>query len=469
MQNPPDESRGSIGTPSDTVKPGTRSALLVSYYYPPSGGPGVQRVLKFSRYLPAFGYRPLILTVPEDAEFPVLDPSLAAEVPEQAVVARAPIIEFYSAYRRLTGKRGRSTTLDIDTVSQHRVGWRERTARLVRGALFIPDGRVGWLPGATAAGRELIQRHQPRVIFASGPPFTTHWIGRRLAEWSNLPLVVDYRDPWTRAPYYPERPGWARRVDERLEHSCLRAAAAVVTVNHTIRDHLLERYRDLDPAKFHQIANGFDPADFASLESRPARKWTLVHTGSLHGARIPHTLLEVLSAWLREDPGLADEMELRFVGRLDQGMIDALSIPPLDRIVRLDGYRPHGESVQALLDSHLLLLLIVDDPQSRGMLTGKLFEYLGSGRPILALAPEGEAAELLRRTGAGRVVLPRDAEGIRAALGEALAAHRRGEAAFGRPRAAEVAAYSRVELTGALARLFDRLGKDALSGPRAGD
>jgi len=460
--------RGSIETASGSVKPTPdRSALLVTYYYPPSGGPGVQRVLKFTRYLPQFGYRPLVLTVPESAEFPVTDRSLEDDIPPEAVIERAPILEFYSLYRWLTGQRKGGRHLDLEVVSSRRATWRERMSRALRASLFIPDGRVGWLPGATSRGLALIEKHRPSVIFASGPPFTTHWIGLRLAERSGLPLVVDYRDPWTRAPYYPARPDWARRLDEKLEHRCLRAASAIVTVNRTIREQLLSHYGGLSADRFHQIANGYDPADFAGKEPHPARRWTLVHTGSLQDARAPHAFLQAIESWIREDPSLADSLVLRFVGRLDSGLEARLSAPPFDRVVRLEGYRPHGESVQALLDSHLLLLLILDDPQSRGMLTGKLFEYLGSGRPILALAPEGEAAELIRRTGAGRVLRGDDPVQIRAALVEARAAFLAGQRPFGESRLDEVSAYSRVELTRRLAGIFDQLAAPTLSDQKA--
>ena len=435
----------------------TRNALLITYYFPPSGGPGVQRVLKFVRYLPGMGYRPIVLTVPEDAEFPVLDPTLLAEVPPEALIERAPLVEFYGAYRLLTGRR--SKQLDIESVSKRSAGPRERLVRAIRGSLFIPDGRVGWLPGATSRGEALIRAHRPEVIFASGPPFTTHWIGKRLSERTGVPLVVDYRDPWTRAPFYPTRPAWARRLDEKLEYSCLRAASAIVTVNRTIREDLLAHYPDLDRARFHQIPNGFDPADFEGLTPAPTRKWTLVHTGSLQGARIPHGLLSALEDWMRSDPSIAESICLHFVGRLDADMLERLATPPLDRIVRFDGYRPHRESVQALLDGDLLLLLIVDDPQSRGMLTGKLFEYLGSGRPILALAPEGEAAELIRRARAGHVVSSDRPVEIRAALEEAHRAYLAGERAYGPSDPEVIAEYSRRELTRRLAEVFQQLGE----------
>lgn len=456
----PDEAGRSIERSLRAVKPAAslRPVLLVSYYFPPSGGPGVQRVLKFTRYLPEFGFRPIVLTVPEDAEFPVLDPSLLRDVPPEAVVVRSPIVEFYHWYRTLAGDRARRTALDLHTVSP-RAGrtWRDRILSRIRGALFIPDGRVGWFPGAVRAGLRICRAERPVAIFASGPPFTTHWIGRRLSERTGIPLVVDYRDPWTNAPFYPERPHFARRADERLERSCLERAQAIVTVNRTMQEDLLARHPKLEPAKFHYIPNGFDGADFEGLVRSRAQRWTLVHTGSLQASRTPGALLDALRQWYREEDGLAEEVRIRFLGRLDAQLETTLREPPVSCLIELEGYRPHLESVQALVDADLLLLLIVDDPQARGMLTGKLFEYLGSGTPILALAPPGEAADVIRHTGAGRVVSPHDSVGIGDALREARHDFRCGRPAFGMRPSKLREQYSRFELTRQLASILDRI------------
>ena len=186
-------------------------------------------------------------------------------------------------------------------------------------------------------------------------------------------------------------------------------------------------------------------------------RWTLVHTGTLPAGRFPEGFVPALASMLRDDPGLDGRMQVRFLGSRDLRLLEMLRQPPLDRVVRFEGYVPHQDSVQALLDSHLLLLFIEEGPQAAGMLTGKLFEYLGSTRPILALAPEGEAAELIRATRAGRVVRGNDVDGIRRALEEASAAHRLGRRAFGEPDPAAVERLSRVEITRQLAGLFDRI------------
>ena len=392
-----------------------RNLLFITYYYPPSGGPGVQRGLKFTRYLPAHGWRPLVLTVPEDAAFPARDASLLAEVPPEAVVYRSPIREFYSIYGRITGRPARGP-IDIETVHREGESRREKVVRAVRASIFIPDGRVGWMPGGMQVGRRIGERDHPRAVFATGPPFTAHWLGARLSRELEIPLVLDFRDPWTRANFYPRRPAWARRIDQRLERDCLLQAARIVTVNEQIRDELRQSAPELPAERFVVIPNGFDPADFAGVERRPADRWTIAHVGSIFASRVPYTFLSVLEDWLDREPALLDDVRLRLVGRVCPEMLERVSEGPLSQVVVLDGYLSHRESVHAMVDADLLLLLTNEEMHDPGMITGKLFEYLGAGRPILALASPGEASRIVEETKAGYAVPPKDAAAIRGLL-----------------------------------------------------
>jgi len=424
-----------------------RSALIISYYYPPSGGPGVQRVLKFTKYLPQLGWRPLVLTVPETADFPARDETLHHEIPPEAAVFRSSIVEFYDLYRKFLSQ-GRGSAIDMSTVMREGPGWKEKLTRGIRARLFIPDGRMGWLRPGVTLGRKIIETERPEVILATGPPFTAHWIGKKLAEWSGLPLVLDFRDPWTEATYYPTRPGFARRLDLRLQKACLDRASRVLTVNEQIREDL-ERLYSLDPGKFVTIANGFDESDFPASTPK-FEKWTLAHTGSIFKSRVPGVFLEEFGNWLREDPARTNQIRLVLAGRLAPEMKTALAkyLPP--EVVDERGYVSHDESVRILQQSHRLLLLTGLDAQSEGMLTGKVFEYLGSGTQILALAPPaGELSTLLRRTGAGTTVDPRDRSAVRKVV-EGL-----GQAAEMTPTdTGALTPYTRRALTARLADVF---------------
>ncbi|MBM3318727.1 MAG: glycosyltransferase [Candidatus Eisenbacteria bacterium] len=473
-----------------------RRLLMVLYYFPPSGGPGVQRGLKFARYLPEFGWRPHVLTVPATSDFPVRDETLLAEVPDGLAVTRARCPEFYGLYRALTGQRG-VASLDIESMSRAERRPARRALRWLRAAAFIPDGRVAWIPFAVRAGTRLSETPGYDAIFSSGPPFTCHLIGRVLRRRTGKPWVADYRDPWTQAPFYPRRPGFARRIDERLEEACLREADASVVVGGEMARSFREGRPGLDAGALEVIPNGYDEADFAGVPFGDAGLFRMTHTGSLFLGRIPHALFSALERLTREEPEWAGRARLCFAGRVDRELRARLAAPPLAAQAEWPGYLPHAESVALLRRSQLLLLLIGSDAQSRGMLTGKIYEYLAAGVPILALGPrDGDAARLLERTGAGWIHEPEDEQGIRdrlrtlwrawrasregAEAGAAAMASRApeaggdGDASRAGPagpdaamperleraglsaRAGEIARYSRRALTGELARLLDR-------------
>ncbi|MCA9759705.1 MAG: glycosyltransferase, partial [Candidatus Eisenbacteria bacterium] len=334
-------------------------------------------------------------------------------IPDEAQVFRSGITEFYDVYRRLTGK-SKDVSLDIQTVQRADTSWKDALARMVRGSVFIPDGRVGWYRPGVALGKRILRELDPAAIFATGPPFTAHWIGRTLSSVSGKPLVLDFRDPWTRATFYPERPGWAKRLDEKLEASCVRQASVCVSVGRELRDDLIERVGGTT-GDWEILLNGFDPADFEGVDPEPRRHPSIAHVGSVFAQRIPWTFLDVFARWTEALPERR-QARLVFAGRLAPEMELRVAKPDLQPNVDLLGFLSHRESLALMRSVDLLLLLTSEDATSRGMLTGKVFEYLGSGTPILALAPEGEAEELLDASQGGATVRPSDAEGIGNAL-----------------------------------------------------
>ncbi|MBD3237963.1 MAG: glycosyltransferase [Candidatus Eisenbacteria bacterium] len=444
-----------------------RRALFVLYYFPPSGGPGVQRGLKFVQYLPDYGWEPVVLTVPRDAHFPVRDESLCAEVPVDLIVRRTRCPEFYGIYRALMGQRG-AAPLDIATHGSQETRGIARFLRWLRGALFVPDGRAAWKPFAVAAGTRMIRELGVDLIFSSGPPFTCHLIGRRLQQRSGLPWVADYRDPWTEATFYPPRPPCARRRDQRLESDCLHGAERSIVVGRGMASDFLQRYPDLSPERLVVIPNGYDASDFRDVPFASSESLRITHTGSVFAARSPQAFLDAVADLLRQEPGFAQRVRLTFAGRLDPQLQRQLARAPYDAITELPGYLPHAESIRLLRASSLLLLLIGSDAQARSMVTGKLFEYLASGVPILALGPgDGEAARLLRETGAGWVYEPHDREALRMRLREVWRTHQHTTTQSGAPhqplqfglqrRGSAIEGYSRRALTERLAALFDEV------------
>jgi len=428
--------------------------ILITYYFPPAGGPGVQRMLKFAKYLPAFGWRVAVLTVREDAAYPVRDPSLSSDVPPGTQVVRTAITEFYRVYRKVGGTEA---PLEGSRKSAHE-GPIARVLRGARATLFVPDGRIGWIPHAVTPGVRLARETKASALLSSGPPFTANLIGGLIARRTGLPWIQDLRDPWTRAPFYPDRPPLVRRLDEALEHWTLRHASRTVAVNREILEDFRARYPDIPAERLVTVPNGFDEADFEGVPRVRPEKLTLVHTGTVHAARDPQALRAAIADLAREEEGFLAGFEVVFAGRLDPEVVQCFREPPFDRLVRFAGYVEHRESLRLLRAGDLCLLLIGDEPQTRGMLTGKLFEYLGSGTPILAIAPEdGEAAEAIRRCRAGWVHHAGDAAGLRERLRGIWRGFRAGERRFAEPDPAEVSRFSRRNLAGRIAEILDSL------------
>jgi glycosyltransferase involved in cell wall biosynthesis len=425
-------------------------ALFITYYFPPSGGPGVQRVLKFVKYLPEFGWEPVVLTVRQGA-YPSRDPSLEGELGAGLRIYRTPSWDPFALYARWTGKRP-DEAATVGFASTKPPDWRERWARWIRANCFLPDARLGWVPFAIRAGRQILRQLPVRVLVTSGPPHSTHLIGRALHRRFHLPWVADFRDPWTGIDYYAELPmsRWARRLDAALERAVLREASAVVTVGPSMARHLQERYSRF----YHVIPNGFDESDFPSpaADPEPGSAFRLLYVGTLNPARNPEILWEALRRLRAE--GIRLELEL--VGLIDGLVQERLAqLGLLGDLVRVRAYVPHEEAVRLMCGADGLLLLINRSPGAEGILTGKIYEYLASGRPVLGIGPpEGDAALVLRQSGAGVMVHWDDLEGLIDHLRAFYEAWRSGRPIRGASREAALR-YSRRMLAGELVLLLD--------------
>lgn len=436
-----------------------KKVLLIAYYFPPSGGAGVQRTLKFIKYLPSAGWEPVVLTA-RDADYPAYDESLLAELPPALSIYRSYIPEPYQLYRKLTGRQ-MSEAVDIATLSrdaQQQKKFSERLAEWIRGCFFIPDARVGWLPFAVALGLKAIQQEQIDVIYSSAPPYTCHLIGYWLKKLTGRPWVADFRDSWVGWLSSAKRPALPDRFDRYLEHSVLRSADRILTVSNGIAQDLGGRHPELVDDRWIWLSNGYDGADFEGLTADPpSDKLVITYTGSLYGHRNPETLLQALAELLTELPELRQKLQLTFVGRIGGFIEQMLRQPTFEGMVQIVPYVPHQQSIQYLLASHVLLLIIDDAPANKGILTGKLFEYLGARKPILALAPEGDAAELIRATNAGIVVHPSDVPQIKAALLDRYQRWQRKALTNDNLDEAKVRAFDRRELTRRLGEVLDEV------------
>lgn len=429
-----------------------RRVLVVAYYFPPSGGPGVQRVLKTIRYLPPMGWEPVVLTVREGT-FPARDESLLAEVPPSVHVERTRILEPYSLYRRLTGTR---SAIDVSVLTDRQpTSWRQRLAQWIRATLFIPDARIGWLLDAVPAGKRLIERFGIEAIYTSSPPYTCALIGRALQRWSRLPWVMELRDPWTDFLTTPKRWFLPRLLDRHLERSCLERADRIVAAWDGIVTDVRGKYPHIPAEKFAVIPNGFDSADYPPCEPTRNDALTIVYTGSLYGLRNPGVLVAALEQLVATGAIARERIRLRLVGRVGDDVARDLQASSLGDRIEIVPYVPHHESIRAVLASDVALLVVDRSSDSTAIVPGKVFEYLGAGKPVLALAPHGSAIEaLLTETGAGAVCATTD-ECART-VADWYRRWERGEPLV-RPIPDAIARYERRNAARQLAAILDRL------------
>lgn len=425
--------------------------LVVAYYFPPSGGAGVQRVLKWVKYLPEAGIEPIVLTV-RDGAYPQYDPSLQEDVPPGVQVVRARAFDPLRIYARLIGQsREAAVARYTDDVGKGE-GLAERVARWVRANVFIPDGRVGWVPFAAVRAQRLEDGFD--VILTSGPPHSAHLVGRMLSR-PDIPWIADFRDPWTDIHYLDNLPRGraARAIDRRLERTVLRSADLVTTVSPSWAS-LLGSRRGRPVEVIH---NGFDPADFAAPEPEAeSGRFVVAHVGSLYGSRNPVAFWEAVARL--KSRGEAPHLRVRVVGRTGEEVREAAHSHGID--VEWIDYVPHAEAIDQMRRASLLLLSTEPHRHEAGHLTGKVYEYLASGTPVLALgAPGGDAEDLLRKTGGGALFARDDADGIARYLRAAYQEWVQSDGLTG-ARAEAIAPYSRREQAHQLARLVHGLLAD---------
>lgn len=389
-----------------------RRVLVLTYYYPPSGGAGVQRALKFTKYLPSVDWTPVILTVREGA-YPAQDASLWADVPACADIHRTRSWDPYRLYAHLTGQ-SRDEAVVQGSVEGEKETWKTRFARWVRANVFLPDARVGWVPFAVWRGWKLLSTGRFDAVLTTGPPHSTHLSGAALQALTGTPWLADFRDPWTDINYYQELPHtqWAQRLDEALERLVLRRAQAITTVSPSWCNLLRQNVERPDRDRFHIVQNGYDEEDVAERQHAvDTDVFSVTHVGSLYSSRNPTALWGALKR-LREEDAVPD-LRIRLVGLVDPPVRVSLQEHDLDEVTEFVSYVPHDEAVAYMQRAGLLLLSIEDFPAATGMLTGKIYEYLVSGRPVLGVGPpEGDAAALLERTDGGRLFGWTDAAGM---------------------------------------------------------
>jgi glycosyltransferase involved in cell wall biosynthesis len=390
---------------------------MVDYHFPPMAGAGVQRTLGYIRHLAEVGWNPVVLTV-ERSDHAFHDPSLLRRVPPGVSVQRARSLEPAGFARRILtagGAGGRAA-------NGHRSGLAQAAAtRLGRMGpwIFFPDRRIGWFPFAVARGLSILRRRRVDALYSTSTAVTSHLVARALHARSGIPWVADFQDPWAE-DYVSKFPSpLHRRLARRIERLVVQHAARVVVTTEPVRRALASRYPE-QRAKVTVIPMGFDPDVFADVAVDPTPAFSVSHFGTFYGTRSPGPFLTALGECLRDGELPARDVDVVLLGRLDpasRALAEQLIAQyDLQHVVRLSPPLPYRAGVERLVSSSVLLLVTGPGPWGQNLIPSKLFEYLAAGRPLLALAPDGAAARLVREAHAGVVVDPDDVPAIRRAL-----------------------------------------------------
>ena len=430
-----------------------KKLLVISYYWPPAGGAGVQRCLKFVRHLPEFGYEPIVITVDERvATYPVTDPTLQADIPEGVRVIRTRSFEPLSVLSRFVGKENVPYGGFANTRKESRV---QQLLRWVRGNFFIPDARKGWVPHALKEATRIIREEQIERVMISSPPHSSQLIGLQLKKrFPGLTWIADMRDPWTDIYYYKDlmHTQVAARADAALERKVLESADLILVVSEPIRQAFLKKSEKLNSAKISVIPNGYDADDFQSCNRERSGDFTISYVGTLAESYHPEVFIDVLNRFASSRP--QDKVCFRFVGNIPWNIRERFEKQARGWNVLWTGHVPHLEATRAMQDADVLLLVIPDVSGAEGILTGKLFEYIGSGSPILGIGPcTGEAARILNETQAGTMFDRSDVSGMVAFI-EQVFLHRK-DSATASQRSGNAARYSRHSLTEKLTELIE--------------
>ena len=408
---------------------GMKRVLMAAYYFPPAGGigtAGAQRVLKFAKYLPCYGWRPFILTVREHSyeTYLAMDPSLAVRIPSDTPTVRTPVFRGLrtiltwrdKVMRHVRGggsalRAGLADPVNIPSAAPPILTRFQRFKDAITDLFEIPDEEMGWLVPGVVAGLRTIRRQRIDAIYATGRPWTALVIGLVLARLTGRPFLADFRDPWMTNPFRLPYSRLRTTLEAHLERAVVEGAERVIANTEALRDEFLQRFPHQPATKFVSLLNGFDPEDFSGIGApvtRPGKHLTITHTGFLYLKRDPKRFLEAVKSAVQTGEVSASSLQVRFVGpvELPYSLESYAATAGLGDVIAVHGRVPYEESLEFLNSSDVLLLL---QPGTKTQVPSKLFEYIGMRKPILAVSPLGGAtAAIVADENLGEVADPED-------------------------------------------------------------
>ena len=373
-----------------------KKVLIIAYYWPPAGGPGVQRWLKFVKYLPEFGIQPHVY-VPENPTYPIIDVALEKEVSAKAIIIKRKIIEPYGLASIFSKKNTQKISSGI-IPNQRKQSLLQKMLLYVRGNAFIPDARILWVKPSIKFLENYIAENKIDTIITTGPPHSLHLIGLGLKEKLEVKWIADFRDPWTTIGYHNDLKlsEGAAKKHKGLESKVLMTADVILVTSATTK----KEFQLLSKKPIHVITNGYD---VEKVEKLPLdEKFTIAHIGSFLSQRNPRILWKCLKEIIKENPTFKDDFQLKLIGAVSQEVLETIAEFRLDSYVNNLGYVSHKEAVLHQRSSQVLLLIEINSEITKSIIPGKLFEYMVSERPILAVGPENSDFEsIIKSTNTG--------------------------------------------------------------------
>lgn len=366
-----------------------KRVLIILYYWPPSGGAGVHRWLKFVKYLRNFGWEPVVY-IPSNPDYPIIDTKRMEEIPKDIEIIKSPIWEPFSLYRKFTGKE-KDSKMDfghlVNVKSYLQKGWKERLAIWIRGNLFIPDSRLFWVNPSIRFLSDYYKNNPFHAIISSGPPHSLHLIALKLKSKFNIPWMADFRDPWSEYFSSLMLTKWAIRKHESLEKRILKTADKVVVIGRNMQIQNMEKagiQSDL-------VMNGFDIEDY-QLADKPnfnKKKFSMLYAGTLSQRRNNPLFWKVIKYLVDSNELFKSHLNIQLVGKVDSSVIKDIERYHLGPYIEFIDFIPFKEVVKKQMEATVLLLFVDNFEGAKWVLTGKFFEYIASNRPILAIGPIG--------------------------------------------------------------------------------
>jgi len=391
-----------------------RRILIIAFYFSPVGTAGIYRVVRFVRYLPNYGWKPVVLTIkPDYYDKKFFNYDSSNEVPQNTLIYRTPIIEPIKTILRVSISKNTKFQQDGKTSKDGRI---KLFFKFFKDLLVTPDDKIWWAFFAIPRALRIIKEHKINIVYTTGGPFSTHLIGLAIKKLTKKPWVVDFRDPWYDNPIFKWEFETIKKLVKESEKKVLKNADLVIANNDILKEKFIENYGSMIKNKIFTITNGYDSKDFEKVRKFEHEKFTITYTGVLYEFHSITPFLKGLRNLLDNKPELSEKIQVLIIGPLDGKTEAEVKELKLHNVIKFLGPKIHAETISYMVSSHILLVTLTSNENRSMFIPAKVFEYSATRVPILSISPEGALADLIRRQEAGRVIHPADIRGISEAI-----------------------------------------------------